>query len=113
VVKSKTTDHQWFVPLGLSGKMSRSSSVSGIFLIAPRFMTAAVSCGPYAVGNNLRGIRVETIWTRFPFVDVSMYSLRRARYESIMLVSRYCSIDRAGQIRRVKFLRCHQQFRGA
>ena len=45
-VKSKTTDHQWSVPLGFRGKTRRSKSVSGISRSAARLMTAARSWGP-------------------------------------------------------------------
>ena len=62
--KLKVTDHQCSVPLGFSGKTRRSSSVSGMFLIADRFMTAFRSWGPYAVGKNLRINGVATICVR-------------------------------------------------
>ena len=42
-VKSKTIDHQCFVPLGFSGKTSRSRSDSGISRIAFRYRTAPIS----------------------------------------------------------------------
>ena len=42
-VKSKTIDHQCFVPLGFSGKTSKSRSDSGISRIAFRCRTAPIS----------------------------------------------------------------------
>ena len=63
-VKLKVTDHQCSVPLGFSGKTSRSSSVSGMFLIADRFMTAFRSWGPYAVGKNFSISDVATMCVR-------------------------------------------------
>ena len=45
-VKSKATDHQCSVPLGLRGNISRSKSVRGMFARAERFKTESRSCGP-------------------------------------------------------------------
>ena len=96
-VKSKTTDHQCSVPLGLRGKMSRSNSVRGMFDRAERFMTESRSCGPYAVGKNFSVILVETMCIRVhvgscdmsPAAIVFVCSFRIARYVSTMLVSKY------------------------
>ena len=58
------------------------------------------SCGPYAVGKNSSEIIGDTMCILVSPPDAEMCSLSRARYVSIILVSRYCSRETAGHARR-------------
>ena len=99
-LKSKLTAHQCSVPLGLNGKTRRSRSLRGIALMAARFKTLSRSCGPYGVGKSLSVIIDDTTCILTSSFDAVMCSHKRARYVSMMLVSRYCSLDEAGQAKR-------------